>query len=76
MMAARDGAVNRNSYTQKFLHRNSRTEDKSLRFRFFSRMADFGQKRRHQALRIVFLPDEQTLTNAYYSIAEFIRERR
>ena len=69
MMAARDGAVNRNSYP-------SRTEDKSLRFRFFSRMADFGQKRRHQALRIVFLPDEQTLTNAYYSIAEFIRKRR
>jgi hypothetical protein len=25
--------------------------------------------------RIVFLPDEPTLTNAYYSIAEFIRER-
>jgi alanine-synthesizing transaminase len=35
----------------------------------------FGQKRGTQHFRIVFLPDEQTLTRAYAGIAEFIRER-
>jgi alanine-synthesizing transaminase len=35
----------------------------------------FGQKPCTQHFRIVFLPDEQTLTNAYAGIAEFIRER-
>ena len=42
MMAARDRPVNRISYP-------SRTEDSSLIFRSFSRVGDFGQKRRHQA---------------------------
>jgi alanine-synthesizing transaminase len=35
----------------------------------------FGQKPGTQHFRIVFLPDEQTLTRAYAGIAEFIRER-
>jgi alanine-synthesizing transaminase len=35
----------------------------------------FGQKPGTQHFRIVFLPDEQTLTKAYASIAEFIAER-
>jgi alanine-synthesizing transaminase len=35
----------------------------------------FGQKPGTQHFRIVFLPDEQTLTKAYAGIAEFIRER-
>jgi alanine-synthesizing transaminase len=35
----------------------------------------FGQKPGIQHFRIVFLPDEQTLTKAYAGIAEFIRER-
>jgi alanine-synthesizing transaminase len=35
----------------------------------------FGQKPRTQHFRIVFLPDEQTLTKAYAGIAEFIAER-
>ena len=35
----------------------------------------FGQKPSTQHFRIVFLPDEQTLTKAYAGIAEFIRER-
>jgi alanine-synthesizing transaminase len=35
----------------------------------------FGQKPGSQHFRIVFLPDEQTLTKAYAGIAEFIRER-
>jgi alanine-synthesizing transaminase len=35
----------------------------------------FGQKPSTQHFRIVFLPDEQTLTKAYASIAEFIAER-
>jgi alanine-synthesizing transaminase len=35
----------------------------------------FGQKPGTKHFRIVFLPDEQTLTKAYQSIAEFIRER-
>src|SRR5580700_6235689 len=35
----------------------------------------FGQKPGTQHFRIVFLPDERTLTSAYAGIAEFIRER-
>jgi alanine-synthesizing transaminase len=35
----------------------------------------FGQKPGTQHFRIVFLPDEQTLTTAYAGIAEFLRER-
>ncbi len=35
----------------------------------------FGQKPGTQHFRIVFLPDEGTLTKAYASIGEFIRER-
>lgn len=35
----------------------------------------FGQKPGTQHFRIVFLPDEQTLTKAYAGIAEFLRER-
>jgi len=35
----------------------------------------FGQKPGTQHFRIVFLPDEQTLTRAYAGIAEFIQER-
>ena len=35
----------------------------------------FGQKPGTQHFRIVFLPDEQTLTKAYAGIAELIRER-
>jgi len=35
----------------------------------------FGQKPGTQHFRIVFLPDEQTLTRAYAGIAEFLRER-
>jgi alanine-synthesizing transaminase len=35
----------------------------------------FGQKPGTQHFRIVFLPDEGTLTKAYAGIAEFIRER-
>ena len=35
----------------------------------------FGQKPGTKHFRIVFLPDEQTLTKAYESIAEFIQER-
>ena len=35
----------------------------------------FGQKPGTQHFRIVFLPDEATLTKAYAGIAEFIRER-
>jgi alanine-synthesizing transaminase len=35
----------------------------------------FGQKPGTQHFRIVFLPDEKTLSTAYAGIAEFIRER-
>jgi alanine-synthesizing transaminase len=35
----------------------------------------FGQKPGTQYFRIVFLPDEKTLTKAYAGIADFIRER-
>ena len=35
----------------------------------------FGQKPGTQHFRIVFLPDEKTLTKAYAGIADFIRER-
>ena len=35
----------------------------------------FGQKPGTQCFRIVFLPDEATLTKAYAGVAEFIRER-
>ena len=35
----------------------------------------FGQKPGTKHFRIVFLPDEQTLTKAYQSIGEFIQER-
>jgi alanine-synthesizing transaminase len=35
----------------------------------------FGQKPGTQHFRIVFLPDEPTLTRAYAGIAEFIRQR-
>ena len=35
----------------------------------------FGQKPGTKHFRIVFLPDEQTLTKAYASIAELLRER-
>ncbi len=35
----------------------------------------FGQKPGTKHFRAVFLPDEQTLTKAYHSIAEFMRER-
>ncbi len=35
----------------------------------------FGQKPGTQHFRIVFLPDEKTLTTAYAGIADFIRER-
>ena len=35
----------------------------------------FGQKPGTQHFRIVFLPDEKTLTKAYASIGEFIQER-
>jgi alanine-synthesizing transaminase len=35
----------------------------------------FGQKPDTQHFRIVFLPDEKTLTSAYAGIADFIRER-
>ena len=35
----------------------------------------FGQKPGTKHFRIVFLPDEATLTRAYTAIAEFMRER-
>jgi alanine-synthesizing transaminase len=35
----------------------------------------FGQKSETRHFRIVFLPDEQTLTKAYAGIAEFMRDR-
>ena len=35
----------------------------------------FGQKPGTQHFRIVFLPEEKTLSSAYAAIAEFIRER-
>jgi alanine-synthesizing transaminase len=35
----------------------------------------FGQKAGTKHFRIVFLPDEKTLTSAYQGIADFIRER-
>jgi alanine-synthesizing transaminase len=35
----------------------------------------FGQKPGTQHFRIVFLPDEKTLTQAYAAIAELMRER-
>lgn len=35
----------------------------------------FGQRPGSKHFRIVFLPDEQTLTKAYASIADFLRER-
>jgi alanine-synthesizing transaminase len=35
----------------------------------------FGQRPGTKHFRIVFLPDEQTLANAYAAIAEFMRER-
>jgi alanine-synthesizing transaminase len=35
----------------------------------------FGQKAGTRHFRIVFLPDEATLTRAYRSIADFITER-
>jgi alanine-synthesizing transaminase len=35
----------------------------------------FGQKPGSQHFRIVFLPDEATLTKAYASIAELLEER-
>lgn len=35
----------------------------------------FGQKAGTKHFRIVFLPDEQTLTKAYSSIAELLREK-
>jgi len=35
----------------------------------------FGQKAGTEHFRIVFLPDEETLTKAYAGIADFIRER-
>ena len=35
----------------------------------------FGQRPGTQHFRIVFLPDEATLTRAYAAIAEFMRER-
>jgi alanine-synthesizing transaminase len=35
----------------------------------------FGQKPGTQHFRIVFLPDEKTLTKAYASIGDFIREK-
>jgi len=35
----------------------------------------FGQKPGTQHFRIVFLPDEKTLTKAYRSIGDFIQER-
>ena len=35
----------------------------------------FGQKPGTHHFRIVFLPDEQTLTTAYASIADFIKTR-
>ncbi len=35
----------------------------------------FGQKPGTQHFRIVFLPDEKTLTSAYSSIAEFVQKR-
>lgn len=35
----------------------------------------FGQKPGTKHFRIVFLPDEQTLANAYAAIADFMRER-
>ena len=35
----------------------------------------FGQKPGTQHFRIVFLPDEKTLSRAYAGIADFIRER-
>ena len=35
----------------------------------------FGQKPGTKHFRIVFLPDEQTLTKAYQSIADFMKER-
>jgi alanine-synthesizing transaminase len=35
----------------------------------------FGQKPGTQHFRIVFLPDEQTLTRAYSAVGEFLRER-
>jgi alanine-synthesizing transaminase len=35
----------------------------------------FGQKAGTRHFRIVFLPDEKTLTHAYQGIADFIRER-
>ena len=35
----------------------------------------FGQKPGTKHFRIVFLPDEKTLSSAYAAIAEFMRER-
>jgi alanine-synthesizing transaminase len=35
----------------------------------------FGQKPGTRHFRLVFLPDEQTLTTAYRSITEFIAQR-
>ena len=35
----------------------------------------FGQKAGTKHFRIVFLPDEQTLTTAYSAIADLLRER-
>ena len=35
----------------------------------------FGQKAGTKHFRIVFLPDEQTLTTAYAGIAEFMKKR-
>jgi alanine-synthesizing transaminase len=35
----------------------------------------FGQKPGSRHFRIVFLPDEATLTKAYDAIEEFVRER-
>jgi alanine-synthesizing transaminase len=35
----------------------------------------FGQKPGTQHFRIVFLPDEQTLSKAYAAIGEFMQER-
>jgi len=35
----------------------------------------FGQKQGTKHFRIVFLPNEQTLTTAYQAIGEFMKER-
>jgi len=35
----------------------------------------FGQKKGTKHIRIVFLPDEQTLTSAYAGIADFMKGR-